>query len=205
MKKYLSTLAGLALAGVLGLAALPANAWWGGWDDDYYDHYGPWGGGPWYGGYPGYGYWWLPRLRLRWLSRLRLRWLSRLRLRWLSRLRLRWLSRLWPRWLSRLWLGLPAGRDASTTVGASASDRTSSRTSEVNGRVCPDHQQSGPDFRPAFCLSRQFSVGHCRRVVTERFCGIQGRGGKQRIIYRPGGLRWQAPAFIGIQGSLQTF
>ena len=56
MKLRLSTLAGLALAGVLGLAAMPANAWWGGWDDDYYDYYGPWGGGPWYGGYPGYGY-----------------------------------------------------------------------------------------------------------------------------------------------------
>ena len=56
MKLRLSTLAGLALAGVLGLVAVPANAWWGGWDDDYYDYYGPWGGGPWYGGYPGYGY-----------------------------------------------------------------------------------------------------------------------------------------------------
>jgi hypothetical protein len=63
MRKLLSTIAGVALAGVLGLAALPANAWWGGWDDDYYDYYGPWGGyGPWYGGYPGYyghpGYGW---------------------------------------------------------------------------------------------------------------------------------------------------
>ena len=51
MKTKLSIFAGLALAGALGLATGPANAWWGG--NDYYG--GPWGGGPWYG-YPGYGY-----------------------------------------------------------------------------------------------------------------------------------------------------
>ncbi len=52
MRKSVSTLAGLALAGSLGLATAPANAWWG---SDY--GYGPWGGGPWgWGGYPGYGW-----------------------------------------------------------------------------------------------------------------------------------------------------
>ena len=55
MKTKLSIFAGLALAGTLGLATAPASAWWGD-DDYYYDRYGPWGGGPWYGGYPGYGW-----------------------------------------------------------------------------------------------------------------------------------------------------
>ena len=55
MKTKLSIFAGLVLAGVLGLAVPPANAWWGNsYYDDYY--YRPWGGGPWYGGYPGYGW-----------------------------------------------------------------------------------------------------------------------------------------------------
>jgi hypothetical protein len=59
MKKSMMILGGAALAGTLGLATAPANAWWGN------DYYSPWGwGGPWHGyGYPGYwggypGYGW---------------------------------------------------------------------------------------------------------------------------------------------------
>ena len=56
MKKLGITFAGTFMLGILALFATSANAWWGGWNDGYY---GPWGGGPWYGGYPhwgGYGY-----------------------------------------------------------------------------------------------------------------------------------------------------
>jgi hypothetical protein len=44
------TTAGL-LACLAGLTPTGAAAWW---DDD--DHYDRWYGGPWYGGYPGYGW-----------------------------------------------------------------------------------------------------------------------------------------------------
>ena len=50
-KKIMITLTSGILVGILTLASTSANAWWGG-----RDYYGPWGGGPWYGGYPGYGW-----------------------------------------------------------------------------------------------------------------------------------------------------
>jgi len=54
MKNTLKIVAVTALAGAATLGTGSAVAWWG---NDYYDdYYGPWGGGPWYGGYPGYGW-----------------------------------------------------------------------------------------------------------------------------------------------------
>lgn len=53
MKKIWLTAAGVAFAGAVTLATVPAQAfWWGPWGG------GPWHGGPWHGGYPsgGWGY-----------------------------------------------------------------------------------------------------------------------------------------------------
>ena len=41
----------IGIAGAASFYAISASAWWN--DDDYYDR---WHGGPWYGGYPGYGW-----------------------------------------------------------------------------------------------------------------------------------------------------
>lgn len=56
MRKLLMTAAGAAFAGAL--FSMPAQAFWGSWDDGPW-YGGPWHGGPWHGGYPyygGYGY-----------------------------------------------------------------------------------------------------------------------------------------------------
>jgi hypothetical protein len=41
----------IIIAGAISFGSMSANAWW---DND--DHYDRWYGGPWYGGYPGYGW-----------------------------------------------------------------------------------------------------------------------------------------------------
>jgi hypothetical protein len=53
MKPLMKTTLGLAFAATSLLATVPANAFWGSWDDGPW-YGGPWHRGPWYGGYPGY-------------------------------------------------------------------------------------------------------------------------------------------------------
>jgi hypothetical protein len=52
MKKLTKLVAATIVAGAATLGMNTASAWWGG--HDYWG--GPWGYGPWYGGYPGYGW-----------------------------------------------------------------------------------------------------------------------------------------------------